>query len=540
MNSTFVANIGNNFDIGPQDDIKESIFKQYERVIIESLITSFGLDFLINDKYGGDVDTILNVRKIDSDNKMKYKNDNNRIAYETQEEYYYPKYHGMNDNYRNLQRSAKKLFQASGNPVKDEYTGKDLYFYSKGAEKGNESKQATIDHVLTAETIHKDRGRVLSGLKGEDLANSFENLAFTNKSLNSSMGATKINCRVVEIPEYIEKHPELPEDVKIRMMDKYNKIKKSYETKLATKYYTSKSFARDISIAAGTVGIKMGLRQALGFIFAEIWFAVKEEFNKADKCDDFNMKNFFKNVAEGVKRGVENAKNKYRELFEKFKEGALSGILASVTTTICNIFFTTAKNTVKIIRRSYVSLVQAAKILLINPDNYLLGDRICAAMKVMSVGASVVFGTLVSEALGKTFLGSMPVLGDVVQSFCGALTSGILSCTFLYFFDNSSLIKRLTMNLNTLPTINTDINYFVKHAQYFELLAAQMMEIDIEQFKKETKTFNDYALKIEKAKSPEELNRILKKYYSDSDINMPWTGDFDSFMANKNNCLRFE
>ena len=90
MNSTFVANIGNNFDIGPQDDIKESIFKQYERVIIESLITSFGLDFLINDKYGGDVDTILNVRKIDSDNKMKYKNDNNRIAYETQEEYYYP------------------------------------------------------------------------------------------------------------------------------------------------------------------------------------------------------------------------------------------------------------------------------------------------------------------------------------------------------------------------------------------------------------------------------------------------------------------
>ena len=40
----------------PDENVLKSIFSQYERVIIESLISSFGLDFLIEDKYGGDVD----------------------------------------------------------------------------------------------------------------------------------------------------------------------------------------------------------------------------------------------------------------------------------------------------------------------------------------------------------------------------------------------------------------------------------------------------------------------------------------------------
>ena len=51
-----------------------SIFQQYEKVIIDSLITSFGLDFIIQDQHGGDVDTIHNVRQIGVDELMKYKN----------------------------------------------------------------------------------------------------------------------------------------------------------------------------------------------------------------------------------------------------------------------------------------------------------------------------------------------------------------------------------------------------------------------------------------------------------------------------------
>ena len=57
------------------------------QVLVESLITSFGLDFLIKDQHGGDVDTIHNVRRIGQDEQMTYKNSANQSAYENLEIY---------------------------------------------------------------------------------------------------------------------------------------------------------------------------------------------------------------------------------------------------------------------------------------------------------------------------------------------------------------------------------------------------------------------------------------------------------------------
>ena len=84
----FVIAASNNFVV--EEDEKQSplktIFKQYESVIIESIITSFGLDFIIKDQYGGDVDTINNVRKVgqsspDGKDVMIYKNKQNEQNY---------------------------------------------------------------------------------------------------------------------------------------------------------------------------------------------------------------------------------------------------------------------------------------------------------------------------------------------------------------------------------------------------------------------------------------------------------------------------
>ena len=83
----FVQNIDNNYCPDNQGNAYMSIFKEYERVIIESLITSFGLDFLIGDKHGGDVDTVVNVRKIGIDPNMKYKKKANQEAYDKKDKY---------------------------------------------------------------------------------------------------------------------------------------------------------------------------------------------------------------------------------------------------------------------------------------------------------------------------------------------------------------------------------------------------------------------------------------------------------------------
>lgn len=525
----------------PEEPIMESILQQYERVLIESLVTSFGLDFIIQDQHGGDVDTILNVRKIGSDPEMKYKNVENQTAYENRGQYDYDAYHDRNPNYQAVKRDTKKQFQSSGEPIADVYTGSKLYFYTKGAAKGNGDKQASIDHVLTAHTIHNDPGRVLSGLSGEDLANSKENLVFTNSSLNSSMGATKEGENVVEIPDYISKHPELPEETKDRMMREYNRAKKAYEAKLAHAYYLSPKFKKDLAYAAGNVGLHMGIRQVLGFVFAEMWFSIKEEFQKLDECD-VRLKDYLEAVAHGIQAGLEGFKEKYPELASKFLSGAVAGALSSLTTTLCNIFFTTAKNTVKIIRQSYASLVEAMKVLFINPDDYEFGDRMRAVVKVLSVGASVTVGVLVSDAVAHTPLGALGKTGDIVQNFCGAFVTGIMSCTLLMYLDRSELMNTLVQRLNDIHTIETELNYYREWAKYFEQYAAELMQIDLDQFEKEGEAFRAIASKLDDIQTENELNQTLKQAFTSRNLPLPWAdfSDFDAFMSNKSAHLVFQ
>lgn len=93
MSGAYAVNAGKNFSPDPSEPVFESIFRQYERVLVESLITSFGLDFLIKDQYGGDVDTIHNVRKIGQDEQMTYKNRSNQSAYENLNAYDSAEYH---------------------------------------------------------------------------------------------------------------------------------------------------------------------------------------------------------------------------------------------------------------------------------------------------------------------------------------------------------------------------------------------------------------------------------------------------------------
>ncbi|MDU6248804.1 MAG: hypothetical protein E6612_07785, partial [Paeniclostridium sordellii] len=306
----------------------------------------------------------------------------------------------------------------------------------------------------------------------------------------------------------------------------------------AKEYYTSPKFAKDVAFFAGNVGVRMGLRQVLGFVFTEVWFTVKEEFNNLNGSFDFSE--LLTSIGNGIKRGFENAKEKYKELLDKFTDGVVAGAISSITTTMCNIFFTTAKNIVKIIRLTYASIVQAAKVLFINPDNLPFGERMRAIVKILATGASVVVGTTIGETIRKTPVGTIPVVGEIIQTFCGTLVTGIMSCSLLYFFDRSEIMNELVSKLNNLHTFNTEVNYFYQQAEYFEKYAAELMSIDIEKFREETELYYSFACKIENAKSEMELNTMLKNILNTIGVKIPWEGDFDSFMSNKNAVLVFE
>lgn len=501
----------------------ESIFAQYERVIIQSLLTSFGLDFIVRDQHGGDVDTIHNVRAMDTDSKLYYKDAVHAEAYLNRGAYNSREYHS-HKNYiaKNREVSAQKK---SGSLI-DAYTGKRISAHER----------SDLDHIVSAKELHDDRARVLSGLNGADLANNPDNLAATNPHTNRTKKAMSMDEFLDKKgDEYTQEHKEL-------MRNRDRKARQNIDRKINYAYYTSPDFFRSSAVAATKIGFAMGARQVLGLVFSEIWFAIRAEFKNAyGKASSLLHK-----VATGFKKGLANAKKRYKELWDKFVEGAFSGVLSSITTTVCNIFFTTAKGFIRILRQIWSSLVEAAKILFFNPDCLPLGERFRAAAKILATGASVVVGTLITEAISTTGLGTIPVLGDIVSTFIGALVSGVMACTLLYALDKNALIDKLIQYLNNLPTFSNVAFHYRQLSVLLDEYCAKVMDIDLEHFKQETESLN-HALSIldsNDVDNQEVLNIKLRSIYRTLGIAMPYDTNkyqtFDDFMEDEDSILVFK
>lgn len=552
---TFVSQV--NIDDSPIEDSYETIFNQYEKVVVQALVSSFGLDFLIQDQHGGDVDTIHNVREIGKDPEMKYKDQNNASDYANRGDYNYNDYHDKNKTFATTKSNKKKEWQENGfTPFEDEYTNGKLYFTGKN--RSNPEIEASLDHIVECKQIHDDPGRVLAKLDGAVLANCNENYAWVNKSLNSSMGSWakqqiqrwEKQCKEakktgqplppkpnVDMEAYIIVHPELDETTKANMREHYKRAKKAYDAKLSRVYYTSKEFWQDTGIAAAKLGLTMGLRQALGLVFTEIWFTVKDAIIQSKK----DGKALFDAIAKAIKQGLKNAKNKFREIWEKFIEGAVAGILSSLVTTLANIFFTTSKNVIKIIRESFASLSQASKILFINPDCYSLGNRFVSAAKVIATGASVIAGSMVKELFKTSPIAGIPIIEDVVPTFCSVLVTGIMSCSLLHILDHNKYIKKAVFKLDQLPDIDNFNVALTKQCELLDKYLAEFIKIDFDLLKQQEECFSKASTQLSTCKSLEETNQCLSVVYSQLNIKLPWQGynDFDSFMKDRKSTLVF-
>lgn len=318
-----------------------------------------------------------------------------------------------------------------------------------------------------------------------------------------------------------------------------NKARKSYEKKISLEYYTSKDFLTATGFAAGNVALGMGARQVVGLVFMELWIAIRKELH-VNITHDFES--LLINVSQGVKQGLKTAREKYKDLFSQFCEGALSGIISSICTTISNIFFSTAKRAVKIIRESWASFIEALKILIINPDNLFFGEKIKAAAKVIAVGASIVAGTLLTELIAQ-ISNEIPIVGDILPSFCSTFFSGILSCTFIYFLDHSELIKKIIDFLNSIPTIDNLVAFHKEQATKLEEFAAKLFEIDIVTFKKEINTYREAVSVLNKNMNNSELNITLFNIFKKLQLKQPWESSdhesFDDFMKDSSAELIF-
>ncbi len=474
------------------------------------------------------MDTIHNVRNIGSDPKMTYKSEKNSNKYNEyvkQNEYSYihkntktgelckykeDDYHDRNKSYQAIKHDTRKnAMEFTNGVIKDAYTDKDIVFSKYAPPDQKES----LDHILAAKTIHDDRGRILSGLNGPDLANSPENLVFTNSSLNSSM-------RDKDIPDYIAAHPELPSDVKNRMMDAYNQAKASYDRKINKAYYfdfdnpNCRQFYADVACRAAERGWKMGSRQVLGLFFTELCFCIRDEWQHCDQT----MAGAFNAIQNGLKKWSLSVKQNYKDIFFRFGEGFLSGIMSSITNTLCNTLFTTTENMGRIIRQSWASVVEATSIILFNPNEKYFCDRLTSAAKVLASGASAIVGMSIQEAIHVKLaeIGVPGTLNDIVSTFTGCLCTGLLSVSLLFYIDNDPFANCIEniLGRNAENLKNQEI--------LFKQYCAELEHIDLERFNYEISYISDLSSTLQNAADDKEINGILKQAALDLDLPSLW------------------
>jgi hypothetical protein len=432
----FEQNLGRGFAEANTQDLLIDCRKR----TIENIIGPLGLGKFVSlyDRVGGNVDTIQNVRQTGADGKPigtgKFQKD-----YDNNEEYDSTKYH-KDERYKKKNKEVSE--QKNKGALDDSYTDKHV----------EQNQDTDLDHVISAKEINDDPGRVLAGIDGVGLANSDSNLKATDKSINRSKKAKSMSefiayldatreQRQKEIDELKDKQEltdkerkKLKKLIALESADKELMLKTDkeardeYNSKINWAYYTSTKFYKDLGISSGVEGIKMGFQQSVGLLCTDLSNALFDEIVDMFRhgvVDGVHVQDTLSALKLRLRRVAVMVWSDWKNLTVAFKDGAVSGVISNVITTLINIFFTTAKNIVRIIREGTFVLFRAAKTIFLSPKNADPADIWDAAVKIIVTGAGTLGGIALEEALSKGLV-SIPLIVPIASEL-SAVLSGILT-----------------------------------------------------------------------------------------------------------------
>lgn len=468
---------------------------ELERTVIQSLTTTFGVDFLLfQDKDGGDVDTIHNARL------GIYATKEARKAYEQRDDYNSSKYH-KNTNYLNRGKADKAKQQAG--ELHDPYRGQTMAYH--------ENRQ--LDHTIAASEIHHDPGRVLAGKDGVELANRESNLNSTYGYINNikrdhsaedfinkvvpkkqqqlsqriQQDRSKLASMPSNTPQERHARRELENEInknneKLGALNKVaenkdeflaadKKARRSYEKEL-NEYYTSTKFFKNTASAAASTGLRMGLRETIGIILGEMWCEIRNKLPiiLEESRQDFTFGRFLKRVGEVLHDAWARVERRFKELISTFCNSSIAGMCSSVVTTLLNIIVTTEKAIVKLMREMWLSITKAIKLLFFNPEHLGLGDLIREVTRLLGIGLATAAGVLLNQQLNTLLL--FP-LGTELAAFASALATGILTLGLTWALDHSEMMQGIWALLNRFKSkykkilehyqeINTELDRYLK------------------------------------------------------------------------------
>ncbi len=102
------------------------------------------------------------------------------------------------------------------------------------------------------------------------------------------------------------------------------------------------------------------------------------------------------------------------------------------------------------------------------------------------------------------------------------------------------VIKEICIRTGLALPLQKELAAFIRMREEITVYLAELETIDIELFRIETEGWGETLRMLETADSEKELNKALHSIFVSLNIPLPWTGEFDEFMGNRNNTLVFK
>jgi hypothetical protein len=414
-----------------------------KNTVIEAITGQFGLAGLfIEAKDGGSVTTTHNFEKgitsteadrrrhqefsVNHDGSRKWGDVRDQTGYDAP-----------------LPKKRKDTFR-SQEVVVDAYTGKPL----------PKDGRAHVDHIVSAKEIESSAAANLfmTPEQRAKMATNEQNLAFTDGRANQSKGD-------LSMKEWLSKHDSktgqtkaekygidekiaMAEDTKARKF-----VKKEITVEAAKKYGSEllKTGGKDAAMMAAYSSIGLVMRDLTQAIFVEIHVTLRERGKES-------IRDIFTRFKDSLEKKLIEIKGKWKDILKGGLESGLTAFFSNLLVFVINLVATTLKKIVTMIRAGFVSLVQAAKVMIDPPEGMSKEEAGYQAVKIVTaglIGAASLGLSAGIEKLLQSIPGLQPIMlfpvpfpgaeprtvSDIVAGTLSALAGGLLTTIVLYFMD---------------------------------------------------------------------------------------------------------
>ena len=310
----------------------------------------------------------------------------------------------------------------------------------------------------------------------------------------------------------------------MREMDK--EARADYNKEINSKYYAGSKFLKNTAVASISTGARMGMRQALGLVLAEVWFELREQIPimYQKQKDNFQFSSFIEHLELSIQGVFERVKARFKDLITTFKDGALGGILSSITTTILNIFLTTKRLVGRLIRETWNNLVQVAKLVFFNPKRLSLGDLSREVTRLLGAGIALFMGVVLNQHLNTVLV--FPFSAEI-SAFISALATGVMTVGLSYFLDHSELMQKVWAFLDQFKSkYRHTLEYFQKVNTELDRYLAELARVELNMNPLELQLFSD---SLTATNDEYERSLVLSSEIERREIDLPFeSGNVDS------------